>query len=438
MKTLMHTRCFRWLSLALLLALLPARAQGPAGAAPPAFFYRDGDTPAVFLGDSITAQKMYTTYLEAYALSRFPSWNLTFRNIGWGGDTSWLSKRGTFENGMKRDILSLAPKAITVDFGMNDARGGDANYAKYVEHTTRLARELKAAGARVVLLTASPEERYVEGQPGGSAYNVMLRKYSDAVKEVAAKEGVLFVDQFTPFLKVIEDGRKAGVLGAAADPRLIPDGVHPNWAGHLVMAASILKGLGAPALVSDAELDAAAGAVKSARNCKIEIQPAAVAGELKFVRTDNALPWVIPAEAEFVLKVPGFNPLDDLSLYRLKVTGLTAANYELKVDDQPTGTFPKDALAAGINLSLQAGPITAQARKLFQAIQEKNALFHDRWQSVQIFEPPAWLKTLNIPDFALQQAAELARRDKVILDKEQEINALRKPLPHTFTLKPAP
>ena len=435
MKTLMHTICFRWFSLALLLALPSARAQGPSGVAIPAFFYRDGDTPAVFLGDSITAQKMYTTYIETYVLSRFPSWNLTFRNIGWGGDTSWLSRRGTFENGMKRDILSLAPKAITVDFGMNDARGGDANYAKYVEHTTRLAKELKAAGARVALLTPSPEERYTEGQPGGSIYNVMLRKYSDAVKEIAAKEGVLFVDQFTPFLKVIEDGRKAAVLGATADPRLIPDGVHPNPAGHLVMASSILKGLGAPALVSDVEIDAVAVAVKSARNCKVELKPAAAAGELSFVRTDDCLPWAPPVAAEFVLKVPGYTPLDDLSFYGLKVTGLKAARYELRVDAEVGGTFTREELAAGVNLTLFAGPVTAQSRKLIDAVAAKNGTFNERWMNVQIYDPPAWLKT---PGLDAARVTEIARLDKVIMEQEQAVNALRKTVPHTFILKPTP
>src|SRR5665213_973265 len=56
------------------------------------FFIHDGDR-VVFLGDSITQQQFYTNYIEAYALSRHPLWNLTFRNVGWGGDTSWLRQR---------------------------------------------------------------------------------------------------------------------------------------------------------------------------------------------------------------------------------------------------------------------------------------------------------------------------------------------------------
>ena len=33
----------------------------------------------VFLGDSITEQRMYTAYIEAYVLTRFPDWKVRFR-----------------------------------------------------------------------------------------------------------------------------------------------------------------------------------------------------------------------------------------------------------------------------------------------------------------------------------------------------------------------
>src|ERR1043165_8820163 len=56
------------------------------------FLIHDGDR-VVFLGDSITEQRLYTTYIEAYALTRHPQWKLWFRNVGWGGDTSWLRQR---------------------------------------------------------------------------------------------------------------------------------------------------------------------------------------------------------------------------------------------------------------------------------------------------------------------------------------------------------
>src|SRR5258707_8116187 len=119
-----------------LLAALLSFAEALAGD----FQIKDGDR-VVFLGDSITEQRLYTSYIESYALTRHPSWKLSFRNVGWGGDTSWLRQRAhpdegklftadpaaqqamiedSVGRGLKRDVLPLKPTFVTVKFGMND------------------------------------------------------------------------------------------------------------------------------------------------------------------------------------------------------------------------------------------------------------------------------------------------------------------------------
>jgi lysophospholipase L1-like esterase len=412
-------------------------AAGAAGAADEGFFFRDGDAPIVFLGDSITEQAMYTALVESYVLTRFPEWKVTFRNLGWSGDTMWLQRRGSFEEGMQRDVLPLKAKAMTVDFGMNDARGGDNNLPKYVEHATKLVRQLKAAGVRVALCTPSPEERYEPDQPAGSAYNRMLAKYSDALRKVATDEQVLFVDQFTPFVQAVEQGRKAGVLGAGGAPRLVPDAVHPSWPGQLVMAAAILKGLNAPALVSRAEIDAAAKQVVAAQNCTVELKGAADAGVLTFVRTDRALPWPIPPDATLALAIPGFNALDELSRYELKVTGLAAPRYELSIDGKTAAVLTREELAQGANLSLRAGLITAQAQLVLEKTRQKNQVFFERWRTVQLFTLPAWLRDTQVEEvLGVKIRSRLEVLDANIAEAEAGLAVLRRPAPHTFGLAP--
>jgi lysophospholipase L1-like esterase len=209
-----------------------------------AFFLHDGDAPVVFVGDSITEQRMYTALIEAYTLSRFPSWKMTFRNSGWSGDKAWLQLRGAdFDTALQRDVISLQPKVVTIDYGMNDARDGDAGFAKYIEYEAKLTESLAKAGARVVLVTSTPEERFEKNAPAGSSFNLILKKFADGLKDVAAKENVPYIDQFTPFVKAIDDGRAAGVLSTdpSANPmlRLIsPDGVHPELGGHFLMASA--------------------------------------------------------------------------------------------------------------------------------------------------------------------------------------------------------
>jgi len=413
----------RWLGIILLFALTLGVGQAAD------FFYRDGDTPIAFLGDSITDNTPYGRYIEAYVLTRFPKMHVTFRNIGWSGDTSWLSTRGGFENGMKRDILSLQPAAITIDFGMNDARGGNGNYARYIEYSTKLVQQLKAVGTRVALVTPSPEERYEADKPAGSNYNLMLWKYSWGLKEIADKEGVLFIDQYTPFVQIIENGRKAGVLSTTpGGPRLIPDGVHPNAAGHIVMAAALLKGMHAPALVSRVAIDGETKTVIDAKSCKVEFVGGA---DFAFKRTDEALPWPLPSDVQLLQKIPGFTVMEDLNRYELKVTNLKEGTYNVTIDDVNIGDFTKTALADGVNLALQAGPITTQTNKIVGLINEKAGLFFTRWRNVQIYTLPVWVTNVDIE---AQRKTELARLDALIAEKEHALNDLRQPLPHIWKL----
>jgi lysophospholipase L1-like esterase len=405
------------------------------------FLLSNVDRRIMFLGDSITEQRSYTTMIESYVLSRFPTWDVTFRNVGWSGDATSLYARGGYEIGMQRDILAFKPGVVLINFGMNDARGGANGLGRYIDYSTRLTRDIKKSGSRVILLTPSPEERYEKNQPGGSAYNNTLLRYSNGLKTVASQENVPFVDQITPFLHVIASGRKARVL----DPmeggvRLIPDAVHPNSAGHLVMAASILKGMNAPALVSSISLKAESDKLSqvNARNAEVEILPtstetAATSGTLTFKRTDEALPWPIPEDASPALQIPGYTPLEDLSRYELQVSNLAKKRYEIRIDGDFVGAFTREELAKGLNLTRRAGPITTQTRALFDKIVAKNNLFFNRWRSVQLYQAPSWLKG----DVDTSREAELSRLDAEIAATETEINALRRPATHTWTLTPA-
>ena len=102
----MRNRCLLSFALAMLVAGFSARAGE--------FFFKDGDK-AVIIGDSITEQHLYSNYVEMWTVSRFPKWNITFRNTGIGGD------RSTGGNSrFKRDVAALGATAMTVDFGMND------------------------------------------------------------------------------------------------------------------------------------------------------------------------------------------------------------------------------------------------------------------------------------------------------------------------------
>jgi lysophospholipase L1-like esterase len=423
----------------------PATAPAPAAvsataAAPVAddtFAIHDGDRPVLFIGDSITEQRMYTALVETWTLGRFPAWKLTFRNLGWSGDTAWLQQRGApFDAALKRDFLDHHPAFALIDYGMNDARSAPYSLDRYRQCLDAITGALQSQGARVAILTPSPEERYEAGQPGGSAYNHALATYGDAALAVAAAHHALAIDQFHPVLAAIAAGRDAKVLGAAGDPRLIPDGVHPNWAGHLLMASAILHGLHAPPARCTCTIDIAAYAVTDHAGCTVDLAPVDKASTrmLDFTRTDDCLPWGVPDEAAVALAIPGATPVDGLQSFRLAVVNLDPGDYELSIDDEVVTHVSATACAAGLDLARLPWAGTFQARRLLTAVQDKNDIFYARWRQVQLWQPPSWLTADSEPS----RQAELARLDAKIVAAEAAIDALRQPAPHRFAITPTP
>lgn len=453
-------------------ASLKLNADDLAVAAPTTspFFLQDSPRPVLFIGDDATAQRMFTTLIETYTLSRFPAWKITFRNTGWEGDKILgVGMRGySRDEDIRRDIESFRPQAAIINYGMNDARGGEATYESFLTNVNILSRDLPRVGVyHAAFVTANPEEGFETDAPGGSNYNLMLEKYAEGMKErfpIGWKDGVesvqrhpkgpvlpqlqdaIFIDLLNPMIDFIAQGRKAGVLSPDSSlgdksVRLVPDGVHPNWSGHFIMAALVLQGLRAPDLVSSATLDAGSHSTISTEGCSITWQDAAP-GVVQFERTDGALPWPTPPDVDMALKIPGFDPATTLNRYELKLIGLKEASYQLSIDDQVVGVYSQVDLAHGVNLGgLRRGPIYDQGQKLIKAVEDKNDTFFNRWRNVEIGPPPA--PGTSAADIRKAEAAhlaevkpELARLDQVLGDEEQAIHLLCQPLPHIFKLQP--
>ena len=140
--------------------------------AEPEFALRDGDR-VVLLGDSITEQKLHTTYIEAYTVTRFPKQKIDFFGRGWGGVTAWLRMRSfpdetalfaaegdqqqkiiedSVDGPLKRDVVALKPTVVFINFGMNDhcyQPFSEDIFNAYVRSQTHLAKTLAKSGARV-------------------------------------------------------------------------------------------------------------------------------------------------------------------------------------------------------------------------------------------------------------------------------------------------
>ena len=382
------------------------------------FFFKDGDV-VVMIGDSITEQHLYSNYVEMWTVTRFPNWKLTFRNVGIGGDKS-TGGNGRFA----RDVQIHNPTAMTTDFGMNDGGYGDFKddvFKTYMGGLQGMADQAKADMIRCAWITPQPLDKDLQGPTALTEYNVTLEKFSAGVKEIADKNEGLFVDQFHPYLTVL-DGARA--KGPKYDRITGGDAVHPGPPGQALMAASILKGMSFPSLVSSVEIDAAAAKVTAAKNCKVDAVTAKDGG-LSFSRLDAALPF-FPADAMSIL--PHAPLLEELNDYRLKVTGLAAGKYEVRIGGKKVAELTSEQLATGANLAAGAladGPIAEQVKAVVSAVKAKNDFHHN-----EIFRGivlngnvPAWVYDV-IPISRDDLEAKKQALIMVRLDKLPELDAV--------------
>ena len=392
--------------------------------APQPFFFRANDR-IVFLGDSITAQYQYSSYMELYLTTRFPQWNLMFLNAGIGGDTA-----NGGANRFSSHVLAEKPTAVTINFGMNDAGYGAFNpgaNANYVRKTADMLEAAQKAGVRIGLVSPNAVDRRVN--PNFKLYVETQKQFYAPLAELAAKYKFAFADQYATTRAAVEEMEKTDPKAVKVKPYY--DGFHTSPSGGLLMAHSILKGLHAPALVSSAKIVVGPKVVSMAENCTISTAVKTETG-VSFERLDGALP--MPVQADWASVMPYMSELKDLNDYSLTVEGLAEGDYNVSIDGKVVATYPAKSLAAGVNLgNVTTGPIYEQAAKVATAIAEKNKLVSDRFFNVLMYNPPAWLglgKGIEEP-----RAVELAKRLKAIEEKQAAIHKLAMPVPHAFKVE---
>src|SRR5271156_5422181 len=125
-----------------------------------AFYLKNGDR-VVFYGDSITDQRLYTTFTETYVLTRFPKMKVAFVHSGWGGDRVSGGGGGPVDLRLQRDVFAYKPTVMTIMLGMNDGsyRAFDQKifdtYAEGFRHIIESVQK-NLPGIRITLIQPSP------------------------------------------------------------------------------------------------------------------------------------------------------------------------------------------------------------------------------------------------------------------------------------------
>jgi putative heme-binding domain-containing protein len=209
-------------------------------AAEPAFTLRDGDR-VVFLGDTFIEREQYHGWIETMLTSRFADRAVTFRNLGWSGDTPAGDSRfglSLLQAGKEpadegwtqlvRQITETKPTVVFVGYGMASSFDGAAGIAKFKRDYLRLldAIEKESPGARLVLLAPLPHERLGPPWPDPAAHNEQLALYARAIAEIGTQRKARVVSLFD-------------ALRPGGTTKLTSNGLHPTERGYRAIAERI-------------------------------------------------------------------------------------------------------------------------------------------------------------------------------------------------------
>jgi len=416
-----------------LFALLFLR-QVPAGAAD-SFALKPNDT-VVFYGDSITDQRMYTMLTEFYVVTRYPNLNVNFVHSGWGGDRVTGGGGGNIDTRLARDVVAYHPTVMTIMLGMNDG-----NYANHQEaddttyyngyHHIIDSMEKAVPNLRITVIGPSPYDDVTRPismlRPAG--YNAVMIRYSEYLKRYAEEAKLGYADLNTGVVAMLE---KANTADPAVAQKIIPDRVHPGWAGHLIMAEQLLKAWHARPYVSDVAIDAADGKVTESDFTRVTDVHAGM--PLKWTEDDEALPLpfanlIAEDQSKTIdLAIKSSDVTEALDAQPLKVTGLAPGRYKLNIDKETVGTFSDAELGTGINLAILSTPMSKQAMTVRDLTVKRIEVHNQRWRTYQVPMTPLDLLHLD------ETLKALDALDAELTAKQREA---AHPLPHEFELVPA-
>ncbi len=338
-----------------------------------------------FVGNSITEQGYYESYIWLYYMLHYPSRRITIYNVGIGGDAA--------KNILARlddDVFSRKPTIICLDFGMNDSgyfeylQGnpdsvGRAKVKASKSYFDQIEKRFRAFPAEKIMITTSLYDETVKNPKN---YYPKKSVYIDSIAAFQQRAAIAnrwgFVDFLHPMTAItLREQKKDSTFTLTGNDR-----IHPGNQGHFVMAYLFLKQQGmAGKPVADVLIDAARKKIERSENCQLTALTSS-SDEVRFDYLANSLPfpqdtiprlWDNPHRQTEALSVIPFN--EEMNREMLTVKGLGAGDYTVSIDGHLIGKWSNSQLAEGINLALQTNtPQYEQAMSVLWLNEERMGL----------------------------------------------------------------
>ncbi|MDA7627616.1 SGNH/GDSL hydrolase family protein [Verrucomicrobia bacterium] len=345
---------------------------------------REGDRLAI-CGDSITEQRMYSRIIETYLTVCVPDLRVSVRQFGWSGE-----RAPGFLSRMTNDVLRFRPTIATTCYGMNDHRYqpftaeiGDV----YSQSSQAIIQAFKSHGVRVVQGSAGTVGKmpsWVKTAEGNvQDLNLGLLELRNIDVQLAREENVTFADVFLPMLI---QGHAAQQKYGASYMITGKDGVHPDWAGQLVMAYSFLNAFGLEGDLGQITIDLENKSISTMGGHEVQGY-----NDGRLTLSSRQYPFcatgALGDDSSMRSGMEWVPFMEELNRLTLKIKNPSAARYRVY-----WGAFEKiyssESLSQGVNLAADfpENPFSESFRKVDQAVATKQA--YETRQIKQIFHGP--------------------------------------------------
>lgn len=203
----------------------------------------------VTFGDSTTAPRQGVETYTDQLCQRLSEEEISieFINRGAGGDDTGLAAQR-----FAKDVLAEKPQIVVIQFGINDStvdvwknppsRESRVLLPAFKKNMRHFISKIQGSGGKVILMTPNQirwtdQLRDLYGKPPydpslEAGFSAILANYAEATRQLACEYQLPLVDVFALYGQWEKEQQ-------TSCSRLLIDGMHPNSAGHRIVAGAL-------------------------------------------------------------------------------------------------------------------------------------------------------------------------------------------------------
>lgn len=332
-----------------------------------------GDHIAI-IGNTFADQLRIHGYLETLLLQLTRDNPVSIRNLGWGGDMLSARDRPTGFPSEESTLSAHKTDVIVACFGMGESFDGEEGLDDFKGQLRALiashaGKQYNGESAvRLVLVSPIACEDLGKLTPNRENRNRDLAAYSHAMREVATKANMPFVDLFETSRYLMDEQK---------GPKLTTNGIHLNRYGYWALSHTFFDQL------------TSNGGVPSQPSWLIRVNAGAQSSdargvEISKIATDESgFSFLIAEKSAARLSPPTDQPLPpQIEFVRdtLVVENLKPGNYRLVIDGQSVTTASAQNWANGV--PIDSSPAHKAAEAFRRIVNDKNLQFTYSWKAL--------------------------------------------------------